>query len=203
MKDKNALFFDKSCDDHKDCGWAAALWSSEEDQIGRFILLTKIFNRAFVPENFSVLDVGCGQGDLCGFLKNRGAECGYLGIDVSPKMIESAKNKYPDEDFILSNFQTHDFGDYKFGYVICNGMFSLKINDQLDVVKDCISKMYDLTDVAMSINFLSNKASNEQKFDQYFYYEPTDILKHCFKLTKSVNLKHSYCDHEFMVTLHK
>ena len=64
--------------------------------------------------------------------------------------------------------------------------------------------MYDLSENALSINFLSDKAPDEQKFEEYyFYYSPIDILKYCFKLTTDVKLDHSYCDHEFMITIYK
>ena len=204
MRDENASYFDKSCKQHKDCGWAAALWCSEEDQIGRFALLAKMLSGPFPPENSYILDVGCGQGDLYGFLRNRGIKNNYIGIDVSSEMIGYAKKKYPDGDFILEDFSTYDFENLKFGYVMCNGMFSVKINNQLDVVKNCIYKMYDLSENALSINFLSDEAPDEQKFEEYyFYYSPIDILKCCFELTTDVKLDHSYCDHEFMITIYK
>ncbi len=51
--------------------------------------------RFLVPEGRSILELGCGNGDLLNALKpNRG-----LGIDLSPKMIEIAKKMYPHLEF--------------------------------------------------------------------------------------------------------
>src|SRR5438105_14767811 len=47
--------------------------------------------RYYIPSGASVLEVGCGTGDLlAALLPSRG-----LGIDVSPKMIEIARLRHP------------------------------------------------------------------------------------------------------------
>ena len=43
----------------------------------------------------SVLDVGCGVGDLCGHLQERGIDCEYTGFDVSPEMIRRCRERFP------------------------------------------------------------------------------------------------------------
>ena len=49
----------------------------------------------------AVLDVGCGDGHLCGDLK-RGGWTTVMGIDVSVARIESARRRYPDVAFYES-----------------------------------------------------------------------------------------------------
>jgi len=66
-----------------------------------------------IPFNSSVLEIGCGTGELLAALKpDRG-----LGIDISPKMIEVAREKFPQ-----LQFETGDLEDIKieekFDYIV-------------------------------------------------------------------------------------
>src|SRR5208283_4629144 len=55
-----------------------------------YSLLEKQY-RYFIPEGKRILEIGCGTGDLLAALKpSRG-----MGVDISPKMIESSKRKFP------------------------------------------------------------------------------------------------------------
>ncbi|PYI57300.1 class I SAM-dependent methyltransferase [Paenibacillus flagellatus] len=53
----------------------------------------------------SVLDIGCGTGDLCRELADRGAI--PHGIDFSPDMVAKAKTKYPDLTFEVADAQSY------------------------------------------------------------------------------------------------
>jgi trans-aconitate methyltransferase len=53
----------------------------------------------------SILDLGCGTGDLTAELAARGAVA--VGIDLSPEMIETARKKYPHLRFDVAD--AHDF----------------------------------------------------------------------------------------------
>ena len=44
-----------------------------------------------VPEDSSVLEIGCGTGDILNCLKSEKK----IGIDISPQMVAVAKKKYP------------------------------------------------------------------------------------------------------------
>jgi ubiquinone/menaquinone biosynthesis C-methylase UbiE len=70
-----------------------------------------------IPENSSVLEVGCSTGDLLAGLKARKK----IGIDFSSKMIESAKEKYPGLDFRVMDAERLDF-DEKFDYIILSNV---------------------------------------------------------------------------------
>ena len=75
-----------------------------------------------VPENASVLDIGCSTGDILAVLKpSRG-----VGIDISPKVIAIAQAKYPHLTFKEADAE-HLEVDGKFDYIILTdviGFFS-------------------------------------------------------------------------------
>lgn len=77
-----------------------------------------------IPAGMSVLEVGCGQGDLLAAVKpSRG-----VGIDFSPEMIAQAQQKYPGLCFIQAD--AHDFHlDETFDFVILSDL----VNDLWDV----------------------------------------------------------------------
>lgn len=59
--------------------------------------INRILDVADIRENASVLDVACGTGVLIPFYLSRGVNF-ITGIDISPKMIEIAKNKFSSYD---------------------------------------------------------------------------------------------------------
>ena len=66
-------------------------WSSKKDQFLRF---EKLFENIEV-NNKSILDIGCGLGDLIFFIKKKykGKNFKYTGIDISDAIIDFAKTK--------------------------------------------------------------------------------------------------------------
>lgn len=73
-------------------------WFDEETQQLRF-------DRAMssIPPKGTLLDVGCGVGDLYAALQQKGWKGQYVGIDNVPEMIEHAKARYPEADFQCHN----------------------------------------------------------------------------------------------------
>ncbi len=66
-----------------------------------------------------VLDIGCGTGRIIEELKQRGAE--VVGLDVSEKILEIAKKKFCDVEFVLGNVNDLPFEDESFDLVL--GLF--------------------------------------------------------------------------------
>ena len=69
--------------------------------------------RFLVPEGASVLEIGCGTGELLASLQpGRG-----VGIDISPKMVETARGKFPELEFLVDDFENLQIKE-TFDYVI-------------------------------------------------------------------------------------
>ena len=54
----------------------------------------------FLTSKRAVLDLGCGNGRLSKFLRTKNYTGEYVGIDISPRLIETAKKTFPNEKFI-------------------------------------------------------------------------------------------------------
>lgn len=70
-------------------------WGSRESQELRFKILSQLTDL----NAKSILDVGCGLGDLYGWLEKNNIKTNYKGIDITPKMIEKAKERFINTDF--------------------------------------------------------------------------------------------------------
>lgn len=69
--------------------------------------------RFLIPPNSSIIEIGCGTGDTLAALNpGRG-----LGVDISPKMIEVAKKKFPHLQFEVGDLEVLQIEE-KFDYVL-------------------------------------------------------------------------------------
>jgi ubiquinone/menaquinone biosynthesis C-methylase UbiE len=60
-----------------------------------------------------ICDMGCGPGEVARYLKDRGADA--LGMDISPKMIETAQKLSPDIPFRQGDMMSLDVADNTWG----------------------------------------------------------------------------------------
>src|SRR5262245_18456396 len=74
-------------------------WGSRESQRLRFAVLAGVGPLG----GASVLDVGCGQGDLLDWLRESGIDAQYAGVDITPPMVEVARRRFPGASFEVRN----------------------------------------------------------------------------------------------------
>jgi SAM-dependent methyltransferase len=75
------------------------------------------FYRFQIPEGTTVLEVGCGTGELLASMRpSRG-----VGVDISPAMVEIASKKYPDLEFRVMDAASEPFRE-SFDYVILSSL---------------------------------------------------------------------------------
>lgn len=93
-------------------------WISDTTQKRRFDNMLKISDIS----NTSVIDIGCGFGDLFGYFLEKHISVQYLGIDVMPNFIRKAKEIYPGGSFVCKNIAHIKLPvcDYAF----CSGLFA-------------------------------------------------------------------------------
>ncbi|HEY7678155.1 MAG TPA: class I SAM-dependent methyltransferase, partial [Candidatus Methylomirabilis sp.] len=73
--------------------------------------------RFFIPPDRSVLEIGCGTGDLLAAVRPRRG----LGIDLSGEMVRIAREKYPHLEFRTGDSEALDL-DESFDYVILSDL---------------------------------------------------------------------------------
>ncbi len=70
-------------------------------------ILDEAFLQKLVPE-VDIVDIGCGTGDIlhgvCRYLKKENVKAVFSGFDLSDKVINSAKENFPEANFFCSGF---------------------------------------------------------------------------------------------------
>lgn len=82
--------------------------------------------RSLSPENARMLEIACGTGWLAERIQGYSS---YLGLDISPKSIEIAKQRVPGAQFVAADFLSWDSGDAQFDFVFLIDAFN-SIRDQ-------------------------------------------------------------------------
>ncbi|HTB30518.1 MAG TPA: methyltransferase domain-containing protein, partial [Bacteroidia bacterium] len=104
---KRLDFFEKSSKKHPRKGWLNGYYWRD----------ITFFCNYFSHEEISVLEIGCGTGELIGKVKGRRK----VGIDFSPSMIEIGKKQYPDVEFICMNAEEIELNE-KFDLIILSNL---------------------------------------------------------------------------------
>jgi SAM-dependent methyltransferase len=170
-------------------------WGNAESQQLRFKVLADIANLT----GKSICDLGCGFGDLYPYLKKRYGQVDYLGIDLSGKLIEEAKRRYPDISLEARDILT-DPPENKFDYVLASGTLSFKVKNHETYVKKMIKTMFDMSCEGTAVNFLSSYV--DYKLPKNFHFSPEKAFQMARELTTFVTIRHDYPLYEFTLYLY-
>lgn len=149
----------------------------------------------------NVLDFGCGKGDFYGFLRDKGIEVRYTGIDINENLINLARDKYPGVDFRVLDIEKEELTeDYDFIF-IC-GVFNLKVNGLEDLIRSTLIKLFSHCKKALVFNALSSYSP--RKDYELFYLRPKDILSFAIEnLSPFVSLRHDMIPYDFFLFIYR
>lgn len=167
---------------------------------GRQPIRFKVLSEIGELVNSSVLDVGCGFGDLYGFLVEKGISMRYTGYDINPELIEVAREVYAAAHFEVVDIEEADIND-EFDWVFESGVFNFRLSDNQSFIKGILRRMFELCNKGVAADFMSAYVDFE-KHDQY-YAKPEEIFAFCKTLSKRVTVRHDYMPFEFCVYIYK
>lgn len=177
----------------------ALSWGNIDSQQIRFKILSEIGDL----NNRSILDVGCGFGDLYLFLKEQNTHLKkYIGIDINPQMVATARAKLSEVTIEVKDILDNKLNE-KYDYVVASGIFSLETPDWQAVTEKIISKMYQLSEIAVGVNFLSSLTTGA-KLPHAHYANPADMINFVAKnLSTRIVLRHDYRPNDFTLYIYK
>ena len=178
-------------------------WGSRESQETRFQVLAECVMDS--KARGTVVDVGCGSGDLLTFLKrNSWIIDAYVGVDISNVMCLRAKKKHPNSRFIKMDAAGAALPEAD--YQILSGTLNKRIykskRQQYSWALKIVKNMWRHCRRAVAFNMLSTRAG-ELKVKSSFAYDPSRILESCLRLTPWVVLRHDYMPHDFTIYMYR
>lgn len=146
--------------DYDKVGWH----SGEEGQKNRFKILLDIG----VKDGDTILDFGCGLGDLYGYLRDNDYKVKYMGVDVCDFLIEQAKKKYPKGKFVTIN-NLDDITNSNIDWFIISGVFTYgyKIKEVLNFLKQA----FTMCNKGISFNMLEFLEEKDEIYSPIKYYD--------------------------------
>ena len=148
----------------------------------------------------SLLDVGCGAGDLWAHLQARGISCDYTGIDISPEMVKRCQERFPGVRFESRNILEWT-PDQPFDYTIAVGIHNIKIDGGRELLEAVTRRQFELCRIATHISLLTDRYTGFAPHIQPWHAE--EILTLALDITPYVVLRHDYLPNDFSVTLYR
>jgi len=171
-------------------------WLDSESQLSRFEMLAGIGNM----NDCSVLDAGCGHGDLFAFLSKKYRLRHYTGIDHSEIFINTAIKKYgsrPKTTFELSDFAADQLPDTD--YVLLSGSLNYRNSDPALIYK-MIAKLFAACKIALGFNLLNEI---NDPIGILVAYDMQAINEYCRTLTGNTILHNNYTQGDFTIWMYK
>lgn len=127
----------------------------------------------------SILDVGCGSGDLSHFLRQFGIS-DYVGIDIYEPSLDRALETYPKERFILGDILSGDVKE-SFDYSFCSGGLTVKMSiNNYDFLYSTIRRMWELTRIGLAFNYLTD--TDQFPDEDLFFYNTEKVKNICSEI---------------------
>jgi len=161
---------------------------SRASQFKRFEILHAIDESAK-----SILDIGCGLGDMYQYLLNNNFKGQYLGVDFLADFIKLSEEKYKNN--LQANFQCCDLTQQDipqgYDYILLSGVFNNKMPNNEEFMLNTLKKMYKSANKGIAFNAMSTYVDYQD--EQLYYTDPLAIFDFCKRhLNAAVTLKHDY-----------
>jgi len=172
-------------------------WRDSHQQEVRFKILAEIGDL----QGVSVLDIGCGFGDLLDYFTSSGHnDVRYTGTDLNPALIEVAQKRHPQARF-LATTDLNQFATGSQDYVFLSGLFNFKIQDNTGFMHDTVRESFRIARLGVAFNLLGSYV--DFKEDHLFYHQEQEVFDFAKGLTRFVTLRADYPLYEFTIYLHQ
>jgi len=152
-------------------------------------------------ENRSILDAGCGMGDILPFLYAKADRFDYLGVDMNEDFINIAKKRYSGHSFKVGD---PFFGRTrtKYDVVLSSGVMNHNVKNWLTIRRQMIAALFEQTGDTLAFNMAGG-----------FHYIPPDkkiayadaqeIYDYCLTLSPLTSIKTGYSSYDFTIVMKK
>ena len=172
-------------------------WSSKEVQQIRFEAIVSMTNFNAT----SILDVGCGYGDLKAYLDCYCSNFEYIGLDQEHSFIDFAKKRFQNQpstwfyatDFTCCNLPLVDI-------IIASGALSYRCENPNFYIEQ-IQRFYEAANKIFIFNMLDDSVFESGSV--VVSHNKEYIYNQCKLLCKDVSIKANYLDNDFTIMMKK
>jgi SAM-dependent methyltransferase len=165
-------------------------WRSKYGQELRFETLLEAWDD---PGPASLLDVGCGLGDLFGYLRATGRQVEYLGIDIVPQMVDAARARHPDGRFEVCNLLEETPDPASFDLVLASGTLTVPVPKQELFVQRSLQRMLELSGGAVAVNLQSTRSFQQNPLaaedPDLYHVDPLRLYAMCRRMCRWTTLR--------------
>ena len=170
-------------------------WNKKRHNLRYYILLSQ-----WDLNEKSVLDFGCGFGDMYAYLKNNGINANYYGTDINENLITKGKEIYPEANLFhsdaLSNGLSRDYD-----YIFSSGVHNFKFADNWSYIQNTFEFFNKYSKLGFATNFISDKVDFRE--DDIYYSNPGMVIELAYKYSNKIVLRNDYMPFEFTVFISK
>jgi SAM-dependent methyltransferase len=173
-------------------------WTKPKHRVRYKILLDYWDMHTGTPQ--SVLDFGCGFGDLYAFALEQGIDIAYSGFDLNENLIEVARKVHPDAHFWVGD-PINDGLQRNYDVILSSGAHNYRLTDNAAYVERTFEVFHKHARRGFAVNFLSDRV-NVRNADNA-YTRPEFALELALRYSSRVQLRHDYMPFEFTIFVDK
>jgi len=165
-------------------------YGSHENQALRFSQILRLIEPDTRP--FSVNDLGCGFGDLYGFIHGRQLPMElYRGYDLSEKMLAVAAKRVGRDAQLIQSDRVTEIADYSFACGVFNARLEASEDEWLTYMKSVVRDLQAHSAHGFAFNSLTTYV--DWREDHLFYVDPMEMFRFCKEeISPRVALLHDY-----------
>jgi SAM-dependent methyltransferase len=148
----------------------------------------------------SLLDFGCGFGDLYGFALEQHLNIEYFGVDLNPKLINVARASYPQANFWTAD-PLSDGLDRSYDIIVASGSHNFRLQDNRRYIERTFDLFARHAKRGFAANFLSERVNTQNQ--ENYYANPEAMLELGLRYSRRVQLRHDYMPFEFTIFVDK
>lgn len=177
-------------------------WTKGKQEI-RFHQLT----RYFFLSGCSLIDIGCGFGDLISYLDKRGiSPKAYVGYDLVKEFLDVASRKHAGQSVSFFEQNYLDVSSVKADYIVGSGLFGRRLSDSeqdnYDYFRKILAKAFSEASEGVAFDFLSDRVQFRRSQND-FHASPVIVLSIAYEFTNNLIIDNSAMPFEFSVILFK
>lgn len=148
------------------------------DELGLFEkydeILSEMRSRIIKHKAKSVIDIGCGTGNLCGELSDK---IEVIGVDSNLEMLEHAKSKYKNMNFKLGSFLDKPFRENDVDIVVTTYAFhGLNDNEKKESINNILEYLKDDGKIIIADFMFANDMEREKCINNLLSNGREDLL---------------------------